>query len=87
MAGAGRLAGKVAIATGAGSRAQGGIGNGRATAVLFAREGACVTLVDAVHAWVEELRQLIEAEGGQWCGMPSHPLAVTRDGLFGRRRG
>src|SRR5262249_1986834 len=34
-----RLAGKVAIVTGAGSRAE-GIGNGRATAVLFAREGA-----------------------------------------------
>ena len=34
-----RLAGKVAIVTGAGSRAE-GIGNGRATAVVFAREGA-----------------------------------------------
>jgi NAD(P)-dependent dehydrogenase (short-subunit alcohol dehydrogenase family) len=65
MAGTGRLAGKIAIVTGAGSRAPGGIGNGRATAVLFAREGACVTLVDAVPAWVEETRQLIEAEGGE----------------------
>ena len=33
-----RLAGKVAIVTGAGSRAE-GIGNGRAAAILFAREG------------------------------------------------
>src|SRR5262245_11118483 len=44
MAGS-RLAGKVAIVTGAGSRAE-GIGNGRASAVLFAREGAKVLLVD-----------------------------------------
>lgn len=40
-----RLAGKVAIVTGAGSRAD-GIGNGRATAILLARNGARVTLVD-----------------------------------------
>ena len=44
-AGQGRLAGKVAIVTGAGSSGP-GIGNGRATAVLFAREGAKVALVD-----------------------------------------
>ena len=60
-----RLAGKVAIVTGAGSRAPGGIGNGRAAAVLFAREGARVALVDTVSEWVEETRQMIEDEGGQ----------------------
>ena len=42
---AGRLNGRVAIVTGAGSQTE-GIGNGRATAVLFAREGARVLLVD-----------------------------------------
>jgi NAD(P)-dependent dehydrogenase (short-subunit alcohol dehydrogenase family) len=42
---AGRLTGRVAIVTGAGSQTE-GIGNGRATAVLFAREGARVLLVD-----------------------------------------
>jgi NAD(P)-dependent dehydrogenase (short-subunit alcohol dehydrogenase family) len=41
----GRLAGKVAIITGAGSQNE-GVGNGRAMAVLFAREGARVLLVD-----------------------------------------
>ncbi len=41
----GRLEGLVAIVTGAGSSGP-GIGNGRATAVLFAREGAKVALVD-----------------------------------------
>jgi NAD(P)-dependent dehydrogenase (short-subunit alcohol dehydrogenase family) len=58
-----RLKGKVAIVTGAGSRAE-GIGNGRATAVIFARHGARVTLVDTVARWAEETRRLIEAEGG-----------------------
>src|SRR3954468_13680209 len=62
-----RLKGKVAIVTGAGSRAE-GIGNGRATAVILARHGAKVTLVDTVAQWVEETRRLIEAEGGV-CGI------------------
>ncbi len=42
---AGRLAGKVAIITGAGSVGA-GWGNGRAAAVIFAREGALVFGVD-----------------------------------------
>jgi NAD(P)-dependent dehydrogenase (short-subunit alcohol dehydrogenase family) len=58
-----RLSGKVAIVTGAGSRGE-GIGNGRATAVLLARHGARVTLVDTVAPWVEATAQLIAAEGG-----------------------
>ena len=41
----GRLAGKVAIVTGAAPQAQ-GIGNGTAVAILFAREGARVVLVN-----------------------------------------
>jgi NAD(P)-dependent dehydrogenase (short-subunit alcohol dehydrogenase family) len=58
-----RLKGKVAIVTGAGSRTE-GIGNGRATAVILARHGARVTLVDAVAQWAEETARLIAAEGG-----------------------
>src|SRR4051812_1693536 len=58
-----RLEGKVAIVTGAGSRAE-GIGNGRATAVILARHGAKVTLVDTVAQWAGETRRLIEAENG-----------------------
>ena len=46
-----RLEGKVAIVTGAGTRGA-GIGNGRATATLFAREGAEVVLVDVELAHV-----------------------------------
>jgi len=59
-----RLAGKVALVTGAGSRAD-GIGNGRAAAVLFAREGARVLLVDQRRAAAEDTLRLIGAEGGE----------------------
>ena len=59
-----RLAGKVAIVTGAGSRAE-GIGNGRAAAVLFAREGARVLLVDREPEAAEGTLAMIEAEGGE----------------------
>ena len=59
-----RLADKVAIVTGAGSRAD-GIGNGRAAAILFAREGARVLLVDQNREWAEATLKMIEAEGGE----------------------
>ena len=57
-----RLAGKSAIVTGAGSRAE-GIGNGRATAILFAREGADVLLVDRDESAVQTTLDMIRAEG------------------------
>lgn len=60
----GRLDGLVAIVTGAGSRGP-GIGNGRATAVLFAREGAKVALVDRVEERARETADMIEQEGGE----------------------
>jgi len=58
-----RLAGKVAIVTGAGSRAD-GIGNGRAAAVLFAREGARVLLVDQSRKAADATLEMIVEEGG-----------------------
>ena len=58
-----RLEGKVAIVTGAGSRSE-GIGNGKATATLFAREGAKVVLVDIEIERANETLADIEAEGG-----------------------
>ena len=60
---AGRLEGKVAIVTGAGSIGP-GWGNGKATAVLFAREGARVLAVDRNPRAVEETRAIIASEGG-----------------------
>jgi NAD(P)-dependent dehydrogenase (short-subunit alcohol dehydrogenase family) len=60
---AGRLKDKVAIVTGAGSRGP-GLGNGKATAILFAREGAKVLCVDVEPTRAEETRNEIENEGG-----------------------
>jgi NAD(P)-dependent dehydrogenase (short-subunit alcohol dehydrogenase family) len=59
----GRLAGKAAIVTGAGSRGP-GVGNGKAAAVLFAREGAKVLCVDVVKERAEETAALIRSERG-----------------------
>lgn len=58
------LEGRVAIVTGAGSRAD-GIGNGRAAAILLARDGARVALIDAVAQWADVTLRMIEAEGGE----------------------
>ncbi|ORX95663.1 hypothetical protein BCR34DRAFT_628992 [Clohesyomyces aquaticus] len=56
--------GDVAIVTGAGSRMHGEIGNGRATAILLARHGASVALVDYNFAWAQETKRMIDEEGG-----------------------
>ncbi|MEM7272583.1 MAG: SDR family NAD(P)-dependent oxidoreductase [Actinomycetota bacterium] len=58
-----RLAGKVAIVVGAGQTPGDTIGNGRATAILFAREGAQVLAVDHRLDSAEETVARIEAEG------------------------
>lgn len=60
----GRVEGQVAIVTGAGSHGE-GIGNGRAAAILLAREGARVMLVDREAASAELTRRMIEDEGGE----------------------
>lgn len=59
-----RLAEKVALVIGAGSSGP-GWGNGKATAVLFAREGAKVVCVDVNGAAAQETADLIAAEGGR----------------------
>ncbi len=60
---AGRLQDRVAIVTGAGSIGP-GWGNGKATATLFAREGARVLAADLNLAAAEETRAIIDGEGG-----------------------
>jgi NAD(P)-dependent dehydrogenase (short-subunit alcohol dehydrogenase family) len=57
------MAGKVAVVTGAGSRAD-GIGNGRAAALLLAREGAKVIVLDAVQDWADVTARMIAEAGG-----------------------
>jgi NAD(P)-dependent dehydrogenase (short-subunit alcohol dehydrogenase family) len=69
-----RLRGKVAIVTGAGSRGP-GLGNGKAAAILFAREGARVLCVDQVRERAEDTVALIRAEGGE---SDAHAADVTR---------
>ena len=61
----GRLAGKVAIVVGAGQTPGDTIGNGRATAILFAREGARVLAVDRRLDSAEETVARIRQEGGE----------------------
>lgn len=56
------LVGKVAIISGAGSRAS-GIGNGRAAAVLLAEAGMKVALVDAVAENLPETQELVQKAG------------------------
>jgi NAD(P)-dependent dehydrogenase (short-subunit alcohol dehydrogenase family) len=60
-----RLRDKVAIVVGAGQTPGDTIGNGRATAILFAREGARVELVDRSRESALETEALIKAEGGE----------------------
>jgi NAD(P)-dependent dehydrogenase (short-subunit alcohol dehydrogenase family) len=60
-----RLKDKVAIVTGAGAQGGTGISIGKATAVLFARQGAKVVLVDRVGDWAEDTRTMILREGGE----------------------
>jgi NAD(P)-dependent dehydrogenase (short-subunit alcohol dehydrogenase family) len=58
-----RLADRVAVVVGAGQTAGETIGNGRATAVTFGREGAQLVLVDRDAATLEETAELVRKEG------------------------
>jgi NAD(P)-dependent dehydrogenase (short-subunit alcohol dehydrogenase family) len=59
----GRLAGKVAIVAGGGASGT-VLGNGQATAILFAREGAKVVCADAVMERAQATVDMIAKEGG-----------------------
>ncbi len=60
-----QLKDKVAIVSGAGQTAGETIGNGRATSLRFAREGATVLLVDRRFKSAEETADMILKEGGE----------------------
>lgn len=43
----------------------GEVGNGRATAILLARQGAKVALLDHNEAWARDTKRMIDDEGGE----------------------
>ena len=65
MADQGRLQDRVAVVVGAGQTAGETIGNGRATAVTFARQGALLVLVDRDAASLEATAEMARAEGAE----------------------
>jgi NAD(P)-dependent dehydrogenase (short-subunit alcohol dehydrogenase family) len=69
------LAGKVALVTGAGTSGA-SVGTGQATAIVFARAGASVLLLDADEQAADTTAETIRAEGGT-CAVVAGD--VTRD--------
>ena len=74
---AGRLKGKVAVVTGAAPRGE-GVGNGMATAILFARDGARVVLVNRSKERAEKLADRI--------GIIAHGRLIAEGDLAQLRR-
>ncbi|MEY2474880.1 MAG: hypothetical protein QOG87_195 [Actinomycetota bacterium] len=61
----GRLAGRIAVIVGAGQTAGETVGNGRATAITFAREGASLLLVDRDGGSLAQTAEQAGAHGGR----------------------
>ncbi|MEJ1968952.1 MAG: SDR family NAD(P)-dependent oxidoreductase [Rhizomicrobium sp.] len=76
-----RLKDKTAVVVGAGQTPGSTIGNGRAIALLFAREGAKVLCVDRDGARARETADMIEKEGGG--AATSHADISTSGGAQG----
>lgn len=70
-----RLVQRVAVVTNAGSRGP-GLGNGKAVAILVAREGARVLCVDAKLENAEETAKLISQEGDEARWVTGQTLVV-----------
>jgi NAD(P)-dependent dehydrogenase (short-subunit alcohol dehydrogenase family) len=72
-----RLAGKVALITGAGS------GQGQEAAVLFAKEGAKVVVTDVNEDGIRETLEMVRATGGEAAGrtMDVAAAAQIQDGV------
>jgi len=60
-----RLDGKIAVIVGAGQSPGEGMGNGRATALRFAREGAKLLALDRTLASAQETAAMVAGEGGE----------------------
>jgi NAD(P)-dependent dehydrogenase (short-subunit alcohol dehydrogenase family) len=68
-AGQGRVAGKIAIVVGGGQTPGQSIGNGRATCLVLAREGAKVVVADRNFASAQETVTMIRGESGEATAM------------------
>ena len=83
----GRLAGKTAVVVGAGQTPGATIGNGRATALRFAQEGAHVLLVDRDDASVKETQEMVVEAGGRAdilvadIALPDGPAGVAENAV------
>jgi NAD(P)-dependent dehydrogenase (short-subunit alcohol dehydrogenase family) len=75
---AGRVEGKVAMVFGGGQTPGETIGNGRATAILLAREGATVAAVDRDLASAEETVNMIAESGGKATAIAADVLHEDR---------
>jgi NAD(P)-dependent dehydrogenase (short-subunit alcohol dehydrogenase family) len=71
----GRLAGKVALITGAGA------GIAKASALLFAKEGAKVSVCEINAEQGKETESAIKAMGGEACFI--HPQKCAKGAIFG----
>ena len=83
-----RLKGKVAVVTGAAPRGE-GVGNGMACAIMFAREGAKVVLVNRDAGRAEALAKQIAQEGGEaavFAGDVTRPAAAEAMANFAVER-
>jgi NAD(P)-dependent dehydrogenase (short-subunit alcohol dehydrogenase family) len=77
MADLGRLAGKAAVIVGAGQTPGETLGNGRAMALLFGREGARVLCVDRVGERAEETAAMIADAGGEASALQADVTRTT----------
>jgi len=77
----GRLAGRIAMVIGAGSSGP-GWGNGKATSVLFAREGAKVFGVDRNPSALEETAAIIRGEGGDFTAHTANVVEADEVGAM-----
>ena len=81
----GRLDGKIALVAGAGTWGD-GVGNGQATAIQFAREGAKVLCLDRKMESAEATAAMSSAIGGRasglggshrWCSRPRRSITAS----------
>lgn len=75
----GSLADRVAVIVGAGQTEGQTMGNGRATAITFAREGAHLVLVDRDQTGVDETARMAAAEAPEGTTITTFVVDITAD--------